>query len=148
MYSPMTKDDIYAFITGHVLTAHLATVRKNGKPHVAPIWVTVDGDDIVFNTGRDTIKGKNLLRERYAAISMDDSVPPFNSVRIEGSVSFSEDLDEVRHWATVIGGRYMGAENAEAYGARNGVPGEMVVRITPERISGINGVADFHESVS
>ena len=31
-------------------------------------------------------------------------------------------------WATAIGGRYMGADRAEEFGARNGVPGEFLVR--------------------
>ena len=34
----------------------------------------------------------------------------------------------------VIGGRYMGDDLAEAYGRRNAVPGELLVRCTPSRI--------------
>lgn len=145
MYSPMTTAEIYAFIEKHVLTAHLATVRPDGRPHVAPIWVAVDGEDIVWSTGDETIKGKNLLRNGYAAISMDDSVPPLNSVRLEGPVTCSSDSDEVKHWASIIGGRYMGDDQAEAFGERNGVPGEMLCRMTPTRISGLNDVAAFPE---
>lgn len=148
MYSPMTKQEIYAFIDDHVLTAHLATVRKDGKPHVAPIWIATDGEDIVWNTGDTTVKGKNLIRTGYAAISMDDSVPPFNSVRLEGPVTCSTDLAEVKHWAAIIGGRYMGADQAEAFGERNGSPGEMLCRMKPSRISGLNDVAAFPEDES
>ena len=148
MYSPMTKEEIYAFIHDHVLTAHLATVRKDGTPHVAPIWIAVDGEDIVWNTGDDTVKGKNLLRTGYAALSMDDSVPPFNSVRLEGPVTCSTDMDEVKHWAAVIGGRYMGADQAEVFGERNGQPGEMLCRMTPTKLSGLNDVAAFPEDES
>ena len=45
------------------------------------------------------------------------------------------DLGEVRRWATRIGGRYMGPERAAEYGARNGVAGELLVRLRPERVS-------------
>lgn len=145
MYKKMSTDEVYGFVQDHVLTAHLATVRKDGRPHVSPVWVTVDGTDIVFSTGRDTVKGKNLLRTGYAAISMDDNTPPFNSVRIEGPVEFSEDPEEVQKWAGIIGGRYMGEDKVDVYAERNGVPGEMIVRIKPERVSGLRGVADFHE---
>lgn len=141
MYSPMTRDEIYAFINEHVLTAHLATVRANGRPHVAPIWIAVDGEDIVWNTSETTVKGKNLLRTGYAAISMDDSVPPFNSVRLEGPVTCSTDIDEVKHWAAILGGRYMGIDRAEEFGERNGVPGEMLCRMTPTSVSGLRDVA-------
>ena len=144
MYKSMTSSQIYDFINSSVLTAHLATVRKDGRPHVAPIWIATDGKDIVWNTGDSTVKGRNLLRTGYAAISMDDSVPPFNSVRMEGPVELIEDLEQVHHWATIIGGKYMGSDQAEAFGERNGVPGELLCRMTPTRISGIIGVADFH----
>ena len=54
----------------------------------------------------------------------------------------SEELGELRRWATVIGGRYMGEENAEAFGERNGVPGELLVRVRPTRIAAMAGLAD------
>lgn len=144
MYQPMTHKQVFEFIESSVLTAHLATVRADGRPHVAPIWIATDGADIVWNTGSETVKGRNLLRAGYAAISMDDSVPPFNSVRLEGPVVLIDDLEEVQKWAAIIGGRYMGADQAEVFGERNGVPGELLCRMTPERVSGLIGVADFH----
>jgi hypothetical protein len=52
-------------------------------------------------------------------------------VIVSGIAELIDDLDQVRHWAGVIGGRYMGADQADAYGARNGVPGELLVRIRP-----------------
>jgi hypothetical protein len=36
----------------------------------------------------------------------------------------------------------MGADRAEEYGERNGVPGEMLVRVYTLRISGVRDVAD------
>ncbi len=45
-------------------------------------------------------------------------------------------------WATRIGARYMGEDRAEEFGRRNGVPGELLVRLTPERVIAERGVAD------
>jgi hypothetical protein len=45
-------------------TAKLAIVRADGSAHVAPVWVDIDGDDIVFMTSADTINGKAILREK------------------------------------------------------------------------------------
>jgi hypothetical protein len=53
-----------------------------------------------------------------------------------------DDLTEVRRWASRIGARYMGPETAEEYGDRNGVPGELVVRLHPARIVSGFDVAD------
>ena len=61
---------------------------------------------------------------------------------IEGAVTLSEDLRELRHWATEIGRRYMGPERADAYGARNSVPGEYLVRATVNRVIAFQGIAD------
>jgi hypothetical protein len=38
-------------------------------------------------------------------------------------------------WATGIAARYMGAENAEAYGRRNAGPGKLLVRLSPTRVT-------------
>jgi hypothetical protein len=48
----------------------------------------------------------------------------------------------MRRWAMLIGGRYMGEDRAEEFGARNAVTGELLVRLTPERVIAQSGVAD------
>ena len=110
-------------------TGKLAVTRADGSPHVAPVWVDLDGDDVVFMTSADTIKGKSILRDGRVAICFDDERPPFSFVTITGTATTSTDPDELLTWGTRIGGRYMGAERAEEYGRRNAVPPEMVVRV-------------------
>jgi PPOX class probable F420-dependent enzyme len=122
-------------------TAKLAVVRKDGSPHVAPIWVALDGDTIVFNTSRDSLKGKSILRDGRVALSFDDERPPFAFVLVSGRAEVSEDPEQLRHWATVIGGRYMGQDRAQEYGARNGVPGELLVRVVDAKIVAQRDVA-------
>ncbi len=60
---------------------------------------------------------------------------------VEGTVSLSEDLDDILHWATVIGGRYLGEDRAEEYGRRNGVVGEYLVRLRPTLVVAVGDVA-------
>ncbi len=143
-YRPMSDDEVRAFLTAMpARPAILATVRADGRPHVAPVWYAVDTDGtIVCNTGETTVKGRNLRRSGYAALSVDDDAPPFSFVTVEGPVTISDDPADVRHWAGVIGGRYMGADRADEYGERNGVPGELVIRLTPARIVSASDVAD------
>ena len=127
-------------------TAKLAVTRKDGSPHVAPVWVDLDGegDDarLVFMTSADTIKGKAILRDGRVALCFDDEQPPFSFVTITGTTTTSTDPDELLTWGTRIGGRYMGADVAEAYGRRNAVPPEMVVWVTPTRVVAKVDVAD------
>ena len=65
---------------------------------------------------------------------MDEEHPPYAYVRVDGVAALTDDPAELREWATRIGARYMGAERAEEFGRRNGVPGELLVRITPTQI--------------
>ncbi|MEU7038911.1 MULTISPECIES: PPOX class F420-dependent oxidoreductase [unclassified Streptomyces] len=138
----MTQEQWRAFVSEGTRTGKLATVRDDGSPHVVPIWFVLDGDDIVFNTGKDTVKGRNLARDGQAAICVDDDRPPFAFVTLRGRAEISEDLVELRRWAARIGARYMGEDRAEEFGARNGVPGELLVRVRIEKVTAESGVAD------
>jgi PPOX class probable F420-dependent enzyme len=138
----MNDTEIRGFLAEGARTGKLATTRLDGSPHIAPIWFVLDGDDVVFNTGASTVKGKNLARDGRAAVCVDDETPPFAYVLVSGNVTISEEPDELVHWATRIGGRYMGEDRAEEFGTRNGVPGELLVRLRPTRMIGESGVAD------
>lgn len=138
----MTDEERRAFLLHATRTGKLAVTRADGRNHVVPIWFVLDGDDVVFNTGADTVKGKALLRDGRAALCVDDDRPPFAYVMVEGPVTLSTDLDEMLPWATRIAARYMGEEQADAFGRRNAVPGELLVRLRPERIVAMAGVAD------
>src|SRR5580704_9538333 len=109
-YHQMSEDEVRTFLTElPARTGKLATVCRDGRPHVAPVWFVVDDDGaIVFNTGTGTVKGRNLIREGRAAMCIEDDRPPFSFVTVEGSVEIIDDLSEVRRSAARIGGRYMG----------------------------------------
>jgi len=115
-------------------TAKLAVVRADGSPHVAPVWVDLDGDQVVFMTAANTIKGKAIRRDPRVSLCWDDERPPFSFLTIAGTAALSQDPADLAAWATRIAGRYMGAGRAEEYGRRNSVPPEMVVRVTPAAI--------------
>jgi PPOX class probable F420-dependent enzyme len=140
----MSASEVRTFLTSTpARTAKLATVRADGRPHVAPVWYVVDDDGcVVFNTGHNTVKGRNLARDRRAAVCVDDDRPPFSFVVVEGAVEIVDELAQVREWAARIGGRYMGDGRAEEYGERNGVPGEWLIRLHPDHV---HSAADLAE---
>ena len=115
-------------------TAKLAVVRADGAPHVAPVWIDLDGDEIVFMTSADTIKGKAILRDGRVCMCLDDERPPFSFVTIAGAATTSDDPGELLAWARRIGARYMGEDRAEEFARRNAVPPEMLVRVVPAKI--------------
>ncbi|MFG3201286.1 PPOX class F420-dependent oxidoreductase [Streptomyces sp. NPDC048192] len=141
MAQKMTDEEWRAFVSHGTRTGKLSTVRADGSPHVAPIWFLLDGDELVFNTGKETVKGRNLARDGRVALCVDDDRPPFHFVVLNGRARLSEDLAELRHWATRIAARYMGEDRAEEYGARNGVPGELLVRVTVDQVVAVKDLA-------
>lgn len=137
----MTSDEVRAFLGHGTRTGKLATVGADGGPHVMPVWFVLDGDELVFTTAARSVKGRNLRRDPRVAFVVDDQAPPFAFVHIRGRVTISEDPDELLRLATAIGARYMGTERAEEFGRRNGVPGELLVRLAPERLIAETDVA-------
>lgn len=123
--------------------AVLGVVRTDGRAHLTPVWADLDGDDIVFMTSADTVKGKAILRDPRVTLCWQDDRPPFSFVQISGTAMTSTEPAELLVWATRIGGRFMGAELAEAYGRRNAVPPEMVVRVRIDRVVARHDVAAF-----
>lgn len=139
----MTEQEWRAFLLSEPRTGKLGVVRTDGRPHVSPIWFDLDDDGtVVFTTGANTVKGRAIRRDPRVSMCVDDDEPPFAYVRIDGRVVVTEDLDEMLVWATRIAGRYMGTDEAEAFGKRNAVPGELLVRITPTKVVAKADISD------
>ncbi len=135
-------DDAIAFLSEGTRTGMLGYLASDGRPLAAPVWFIVDDGQVVFNTGKNTAKGRALFRDPRVVMCVDDPHPPYSFVQIQGVAAISEDPQELLDIATRTGGRYMGADRAEEFGRRNGVPGELVVRIRPTKVLKAFDVAD------
>ncbi|NUK01203.1 PPOX class F420-dependent oxidoreductase [Streptomyces lunaelactis] len=142
MAAPMTDAEWRTFVSRGTRTAKIATTRADGRPHVAPVWFLLDGGDLVFNTGKDSVKGRTLIRDGRLAICVDDDQAPFSFVIINGRAKVSEDMPQVRDWATRIAARYVGEDHAAEYGVRNGGPGSLLVRVSIDRVLAVRGISD------
>jgi PPOX class probable F420-dependent enzyme len=139
----MISPEERAFLTHGTRTGKLGFVAADGRPLVAPIWFVLEGTDdapeLVFNTGKGTAKGRAVARDPRLVLCVDLERPPYGFVQVQGEATISEDPDELLRTATAIAARYMGADRAEEFGRRNGVPGELVVRLRPTKV-----VAELH----
>lgn len=138
----MSETEWKEFVAAGTRTGKLATTRVDGHPHVVPIWFLLDGDDLVFNTGAETLKGRSLARTGWASLCVDDQEPPFSFVTVSGPVSLSSDLDESLPWAVRIAARYMGEARAEEFGRRNAAPGELLVRLSAANVFALSRVTE------
>jgi PPOX class probable F420-dependent enzyme len=146
----MSKKEIRRFLMQGTLTGKLATVKKDGSPHVVPIWFTLDhsnnnsNGDIIFTTNSMSVKAKNIRRDNRVSICIDDQTPPFSFVTVYGAAKTQQyKPNELVKWATKIAGRYMGRKNAESYGKRNSAEGELLVRVKPTRIVAEKDIAGW-----
>jgi PPOX class probable F420-dependent enzyme len=138
MAHAMTDEQARAFLAEGKRTGKLATTRADGRPHVAPIWFVVDGEDLVFLTGAETVKGRTLRRDPRAALTVDLEQPPYAFVTVEGTVSISTDLEQMLPLSIAIARRYVSEAEAEAFGRRNAVEGELLLRLHPDKIIAID----------
>jgi PPOX class probable F420-dependent enzyme len=125
---------VVEFLSEGTRTGMLGYVAADGRPLVAPVWILVDNGQLVFNTERDSTKGRALARDSRVVICVDDPHPPYSFVQVQGVATVGEDLDDVRPVATRTGARHMGADRADEFGRRNAVPGDLVVRVWPTKV--------------
>ncbi len=137
----MSEPEWKEFITAGTRTGKLATTRLDGRPHVVPVWFVLDGEELVFNTGADSVKGRALARTGWASLCVDDDRPPFSFVTVSGPVTISTDPDEMLVWATRIAARYMGEQLAGEFGRRNAGAGELLLRLRAENVLALSRVA-------
>ena len=122
------------FLSHGTRTGKLSYLAASGRPLVAPVWFIVEDGSLVFNTNKDTAKGRALARDPRVSLCVDLEEPPYAFVQVQGEAELSEDPAELVRTATAIAARYMGAGRAEEFGRRNGVPGELVVRLRPVKV--------------
>ena len=130
----VTDPEISTFLTAGTRTGKIAWTSADGRPLVAPVWFVVEDGCVVFNTGKDTAKGRALARDPRVTLCVDLEEPPYGFVQVQGHAELSEDPVELVRTATAIGGRYMGQDRAAEFGRRNGAPGELVVRLRPDKV--------------
>lgn len=104
--------------------ASLATLNPDGSPQVTPLWIDLDGDDVVFNTARGRVKARNLEKDQRVAVSVIDPDDPYNVVAFQGTVIdvTTEGADE---HIDALAQKYLGVET---YPMRR--DGEVRIRVT------------------
>lgn len=138
----MSKAEVARFLMQGTFTGKLATVKKDGSPHVVPIWFVVENGkgrgragNIILTTGDTSVKANNIQQDGRVSICIDDQKPPFSFVTIHGTAKiYPYKQKEVLEWATKIAERYVGKKSAKTYGEVNSGEGAVLVRIKPTKV--------------
>lgn len=137
----MSEDEINEFLTEGTRTGKISTVRRNGLPHIAPIWFVWEDGKVFFTTMNTSIKAKNIISNPKVSFCTDEQFPPYSFVVVEGNAKIEQNHKDLLQWTTKLASRYMGEENSEKIGRRNCVEGELLIEITPIKIIGVKGIA-------
>jgi PPOX class probable F420-dependent enzyme len=126
---PQLTDKVRTLFDGKNF-AVLSTLEPDGTPHSTVVWVTRDGDDILFALPRSRRKTANLSRDPRAAVVIFDAANPYESAQVQGTASITADLDgvlidELSHKYT--GGPYPGFAGPN--------PQWVTVRITADKVT-------------
>jgi len=124
----ITKENI-SELFGRRNLAFVATLSKDGSPHVTPVWADVEGDLILINTSEDSAKAKHLSDPRVG-ISLVDQFNPYNMVTIKGRVveMTSEGADEHLH---KLAKRYLGIGK---YYYRKPKDKRVIIKVKPDKM--------------
>jgi PPOX class probable F420-dependent enzyme len=103
--------------------ANVATVDTAGKPQLTPVWIDVDGDQLVFNTARGRAKESNLEHNSSVAVSVVDPDDQYNVVVVRGTAEGTEEGADAH--IDSLAKKYLGVDS---YPMRQ--PGEVRVKYT------------------
>ena len=131
-------------------TSWLATVRRDGSPHLMPViafWL--DGAFHVL-AGEGTRKGRNLAADARCVIGMTSTTLPSLDVIAEGQARPIDDPDEVRRvaehlakdWPLEVRGTGLHGQHAPTAGP----PPYRVYRIVPSKVFGLPGMQGMDQS--
>ena len=113
--------------------ADLATVRPDGRPHLAPIWYMEEGGKVFMIANADSVKFRNVRHNPKVSMSIATDQRPYKYVVLEGEGRITDDnLDQVVERICV---RYDGPERGRAYARElREAGGQQVLEVQIQRV--------------
>ena len=109
----------------------IATVGKDGSPHVTPIWYMYAGGQLIVNTTTKRVKYYNIRRDSRVCFLVDDGYP---YVMIHGRARIASERDANKDIET-LAIRYTGEEaGRKAARERYWKDERISIEIVPERV--------------
>jgi PPOX class probable F420-dependent enzyme len=128
----MTLDDETRALLDGRNFATVATLNADGAPHTSVVWVTRDGDTVLFSVTAARRKGRNLARDPRISLTVFDTANPYRSVDISGTAELVEDPEKAL--PRRLSQKYLGADPpAEPDTVRR-----LIVRLTPRKVTGFS----------
>ena len=127
----MEKQEIDQFLSG-IKMAVMATINKDGSPHLSPNWYHYDGERLSFVTTKERLKFFNLRRDARISVCVYEPPLASNYVVIQGRVTIAD--GDIWEYARLVIKRYVEHDQVENYLERWKTQPRILVQVTPDKI--------------
>ena len=121
---------------GEQKVCRLATVDRNGQPHVVPVWhILLDGD-IYIETSPNSKKGQNLRANPKMALVVDagDTFDTYKGVMIQGTVEFVKAKQTLARFRDAMAQRYFGTAEHPGYKYLVSGSDPLLMKVIPKKL--------------
>lgn len=125
-------DALKAHLDDTKVFATVATLARDGHPHLTVVWIKRDGDDLVFSTTVDRAQGRNLARDPRVTVMIVPPEKPYVYAEIRGTATLTPDPDS--ELPNELSLKYTGQRYADFNPASKDDGDRVVVRVTPEKV--------------
>jgi PPOX class probable F420-dependent enzyme len=138
----MSEDEVAAFLADH-LKVQVASIGRQGVPHLTTLFYVLRGGRIAFWTYGRSQKVRNLERDPRLSALVEDGTAydELRGVSISGRAELVRDPDLVREIGLAVAVRMVGASTAEDLGelgrdvVEQQVPKRVGVLVHPEQVA-------------
>jgi len=111
----MSDEEIHSFLEEE-RTLQVATIDRDGTPHLVAMWYVLINDEIVFWTYAKSQKIANLRRDPRLTclVEAGERYDELRGVQVKGRADISDDRDTVQRIGETLWERYNGPLNDNA----------------------------------
>jgi PPOX class probable F420-dependent enzyme len=109
--------------------ATVATLNPDGGPQSSVVWVTREGDSVLFSVTSRRRKARNLARDPRISVTVFDLENPYDSVEIRGTAELIEDTDKAL--PGTLSRKYLGEDPP----AESDDEVRLIVRVVAEKVT-------------
>ncbi len=119
----------------------LSYVKRDGTPAQAPIWYQYRDGRFFIVTAKTSPKAKALARAKRACLTIQDEMPPYRAVIVDGDVTVGDVAVEggINSWLAMhYFGRVGGREYEKMTAEENHKTGLSLISFEPVRVRGFD----------
>lgn len=128
------SDDLKKILDDTKVFATLATIGRDGQPHLTVIWLLREGEDLVYSTTVSRQQYKNVVRDPRVTIMINPPDNPYVYAEIRGTATVTPDPDKTL--PDRLSAKYTGLPYVEFNPASVDDAERVTVRVTPQRVNG------------